>query len=170
MEPANISRLVAWIVSLVVIVLIVILYPLYVDGHLQKDNSVACSLESCRLINKTCTQVCPQHQPTCIPANFTCQFLIANYTFIWRNQLYSTSQELFVDQKCASQLNCLFLEPSKVHFSSNLSNYSAAAASILIFLIIVACSVCVVIPFYYLWQVRKQGSDLLIPKEQYQEV
>lgn len=175
-------RIALWSVSIFGIGLTLILYFLYATNHLNMTNYVICSLQECILLNETCSQICPTHQPSCIPANFTCHFHLANYSFIYHHQTYFASQRLFVDQICPEQIDCHFSNPnSDIHFLSHDEEASFAVGILIICAMIIFCSCCILIPFEYYWRTRlhpdsevavnndEMATSLLI-KEEYQSV
>lgn len=163
MEKELIWRIVLWLVSIFGIGLTLILYFLYATDHLNRSNYVACSLQECILLNETCTQICPEHQPSCIPANFTCHFHLANYSFIFRHQTYFTTQRLFVEQACSERITCHFSDPnSDIHFENHDQEASLSVGILIIGAMISFCTCCIMIPFEYFWRTKIHPEQISI--------
>lgn len=152
------------------IILFSILYGLYAANKLTTLNIVNCKLENCNIINETCTQICPSHQPICIPANFTCQYKLGNYSFIYHKVTYFHNLRYYVDENCTPNLSCHFFHPNDtVHFIPDGDNQSAGVGLFLIIFLIIFIAIIVMIPFEYMLNHYKKNK-LEIIDDKYDEI
>lgn len=147
------------------IVIFGILYTLYATNKLTTLNIANCELQNCTIINETCKQICPDHQPSCIPANFTCQYKLGNYSFIYHKIAYFHNLRYYVDQECIPNLSCHFFHPNDtVHFIPDGDNQSMGIGLFIIIALIIFITIIVMLPFEYLLKYyNKNTQELLIP-------
>jgi hypothetical protein len=160
MEKGILWKITLFGVSIAGIVLCFILYYYYASGKLGETTHTLCYLQSCVIINETCNQTCPEHQPQCIPANFTCQFHLANYSYVVHNRTYSATRQLFIDQVCLVEVECHFIKPnSTVLFEGRDGPAEVAIGLTIIFSMLIFCACAVIIPFFHFWQKQKEKQN-----------
>lgn len=140
-----------------------ILFGLYGANKLSSLNWENCYLQDCYIINRTCKEICPDHQPLCTPVKFTCQYKYGNYSFHYKTKLYFGVQKYYIDENCTSSLICSFKNPNDtIYFSSELVSQSMGLGVFFIMSILVFMIIIFLLCFDYCWKYyynKKESED-----------
>jgi hypothetical protein len=131
----------------------IVIFGLYAKNSLTGLNKEDCFLQNCNIYNSTCKQICPEHQPLCVPANFTCQYKYGNYSFRYNKETYYALLDYSLYEDCIDYLSCKFQNPNETIYFSPVNSVNIGFSIFIIFSIALFGTFPILLIFHHCWKI-----------------